>query len=259
MNCREALEHLYDYLDNELNESTVRKVKAHLSTCEHCFDTYEFEKILHAFVAEKGKLNVDAEPLKMKVMERIAEIDASSGRSGLFHRFRPYFAAVAAVIVTAVGLYTLLDRRDNTLYAADIQPFLTCHQKCILEMTSGTNEVMTLDQIDSCFAEVVKLPEEFLVSSPDRDAVIGMVEKIGDRDYGHMMFKYGGNNISVYVLSKNRFIVPKGLELVKDENHEYHLGSLEQFNVLLWQCKNIWCLAVSDLDVNDMMTFASSY
>jgi mycothiol system anti-sigma-R factor len=259
MNCREALKHLYDYLDNELNESVVKKIKAHLSTCEHCFGKFEFEKLLQAFVSEKGKLTVDAEPLKVRVMERIAEIDASSNSSGLFRRFRPYLAAVAAVIVTVVGLYSFLGQSDSTVLAADVKHFLTNHKECIEDMLSGAHETMTLDQIDSCFADAIRFPEKFFASHSDRDATLGLIETIGDHVAGHMMFDYRENDISVYVLPDEHFAVPDGLKPVKHGNHEYHIGSLDGLNIMLWQCQGLWCVAVSDLGVDDMMTFASSY
>jgi mycothiol system anti-sigma-R factor len=103
MNCRDALEHLYAYLDRELNEETVRKIRAHLEICDHCLDRYEFEERLQKLISDRGRVDVDPEPLKERVLQRIREID-DQNRPSFFSRFRPFLAAVAAIIVVVVGV-----------------------------------------------------------------------------------------------------------------------------------------------------------
>jgi anti-sigma factor (TIGR02949 family) len=85
MNCREALQLMYEYLDSELTQEQVERIRIHLSACEHCFSKFEFEKLLHDCLLKKGQLAVDAGPLKSRVMERIQQLDEEEDR-GVFFR-----------------------------------------------------------------------------------------------------------------------------------------------------------------------------
>ena len=84
MNCREALQLMYEYLDNELTKDQVEKVNAHLMACEHCFSKFEFEKLLHGCLLKKGQVVVDAERLKSRVMEKIQQLDEEKDRGVFF-------------------------------------------------------------------------------------------------------------------------------------------------------------------------------
>jgi anti-sigma factor (TIGR02949 family) len=46
INCNEALERIFDYVDNYLKEKPRIEFERHLETCRHCFDRIEFEKLL---------------------------------------------------------------------------------------------------------------------------------------------------------------------------------------------------------------------
>ena len=51
INCTESIRRLFKYIDGELPESGRHQVERHLATCRHCFDRYEFERLL------KSRLN----------------------------------------------------------------------------------------------------------------------------------------------------------------------------------------------------------
>lgn len=44
MNCREAVEKLYGYLDRQLTEEETIEVQRHLDRCPSCADYFRFEK-----------------------------------------------------------------------------------------------------------------------------------------------------------------------------------------------------------------------
>ena len=71
MNCRECVEHLYEYLDRELTPDLEREIRAHLSECPPCGDHHDFEalflKFLHARCSSQG-----APPdLRRKILEQL--------------------------------------------------------------------------------------------------------------------------------------------------------------------------------------------
>ncbi|MCI0424838.1 MAG: zf-HC2 domain-containing protein [Actinobacteria bacterium] len=55
--CDEALANLYLYLDSELDQVSIHKVKTHLEECRGCDAPFDFEKRLRQVVRER--LNED--------------------------------------------------------------------------------------------------------------------------------------------------------------------------------------------------------
>lgn len=52
--CEQALQHLFDYLDHELDSGVHHKMEQHLSTCQSCFSRFEFEKRLKSRMLKLG-------------------------------------------------------------------------------------------------------------------------------------------------------------------------------------------------------------
>jgi mycothiol system anti-sigma-R factor len=50
MTCKEAVEKLHDYLDNELDHASTGQIKKHLDICRRCCDQLEFEKTMKELV-----------------------------------------------------------------------------------------------------------------------------------------------------------------------------------------------------------------
>jgi anti-sigma factor (TIGR02949 family) len=54
LSCEEVLQHLFAYLDRELDAATSADIERHLETCRGCFSRAEFEQRLKARVRETG-------------------------------------------------------------------------------------------------------------------------------------------------------------------------------------------------------------
>ena len=62
--CLEAFDHLYAYLNNEIeDEATLAKVEHHLSHCKSCFSRAQMERELNERIKKTGK---DKTPEKLK-------------------------------------------------------------------------------------------------------------------------------------------------------------------------------------------------
>jgi mycothiol system anti-sigma-R factor len=55
MTCEEILEHLFAYLDRELDSQTAAEIERHLDGCRGCFSRAEFERKLQARVRAAGQ------------------------------------------------------------------------------------------------------------------------------------------------------------------------------------------------------------
>ncbi|MBI4420091.1 MAG: mycothiol system anti-sigma-R factor [Gemmatimonadetes bacterium] len=71
LECEEAVEHLYTYLDQELTPELEAAIRAHLQECTGCFGHFEFEKTFLRFLESRSRAQSAPEPLRRRVFEQI--------------------------------------------------------------------------------------------------------------------------------------------------------------------------------------------
>ena len=71
MTCREAVDKLYEYLDNELDNVTSSQIKKHLDLCRLCCDNFEFEKTMKNLVHKCCQDSRAPDPLKNKIIQSL--------------------------------------------------------------------------------------------------------------------------------------------------------------------------------------------
>jgi len=256
MNCREALENLYAYLDGQLDDDTVERIQGHLEVCDHCFEAYEFERLLQDFVVRKGQVIVRTEPLKSKVMDKIRELDQEDeGASGFFFVVRPYLAAAAAIVITLVGLYFYLGDSSSTLYAS----FVDCHLKCNDLIQAEQQQPVSPAQIDSCLSHIAVFPARFMKGDEHRIPTFGEVNQYGGEDAAHFVFSYHGSLISVFIVDQNKIDPSGSMDQTTDDRHTYFHSQEEDFNIVMWKCNCAWCVAISCAETGKIIEFASAY
>ncbi|MDR7419104.1 MAG: zf-HC2 domain-containing protein [Armatimonadota bacterium] len=54
INCREAVERLWSYLDRNLGRVEERELEAHLGLCRHCCGELEFARQVRGLLAKPG-------------------------------------------------------------------------------------------------------------------------------------------------------------------------------------------------------------
>jgi mycothiol system anti-sigma-R factor len=53
--CENAVEYVYQYIDEELTMTRSTRIKWHLKRCGHCTDAFTFETLLKERIASGGK------------------------------------------------------------------------------------------------------------------------------------------------------------------------------------------------------------
>ena len=71
MNCREAVEHLYEYLDKELTPEVERAVRQHLHDCQPCLDQFDFEDAFLRFLQARCKTRSAPPELKHRILHEL--------------------------------------------------------------------------------------------------------------------------------------------------------------------------------------------
>ena len=68
--CEEALEHLYEYLDAEMSEVQLDRLRAHIEECTTCLDEVSRERELR-IVLKRSCAEVAPDALRMRVRTQL--------------------------------------------------------------------------------------------------------------------------------------------------------------------------------------------
>jgi anti-sigma factor (TIGR02949 family) len=78
MNCKDALELLYEIIDKEASTIDTQQVQEHLRNCHHCFEIYRVETSVQEFITarlEPVTPTPNLESLKKKILFHLDNID----------------------------------------------------------------------------------------------------------------------------------------------------------------------------------------
>lgn len=205
------------YVDEELTSVERAVIDQHLRQCPPCRETAEREQAGRT-VIRRGAVRLPTEPLPPGLRARCDAIArakgaGSSGRS--LPRMVPAIVAALLVVFIAGALFALLTRASNTLLAAQLA---VDHAKCFA----------TLGEDDGRDADAVQI-EQMLASrygwnihvppSSERDGVrlVGARRCLyADGRVPHLMYKAGGQDVSLYVLQG---IARRGADVVTFGQH----------------------------------------
>lgn len=82
VDCRDVLDRVYTYLDDELGETDCAEIRQHLDECAPCLREFGLEQEIKALVHRCcGREPVPTE-LRSKVLARIEQVRESEGASG---------------------------------------------------------------------------------------------------------------------------------------------------------------------------------
>ena len=73
MNCRECVEHLYEYLDRELTPELEREIRQHLIECTPCDEHYDFEKLFLDFLQARCRAQGAPPELKHRILRELLD------------------------------------------------------------------------------------------------------------------------------------------------------------------------------------------
>lgn len=77
--CSEVLDHIYQYLDGELGDVDVHKIRQHLDECGPCLTEYDLDLMLKALVRRSCGGDCAPEDLRAKILLRITEVRLQLG------------------------------------------------------------------------------------------------------------------------------------------------------------------------------------
>jgi anti-sigma factor (TIGR02949 family) len=80
LDCREALEHLYEFIDGEVGPVDHERIAHHLEECGPCLQEFDVERIVRALVA-RSCCQVAPSELRARIVAGIVMVRAAQQRS----------------------------------------------------------------------------------------------------------------------------------------------------------------------------------
>jgi anti-sigma factor (TIGR02949 family) len=71
IDCRQAVERLYEFLDQELTAELRVEVEYHLKVCAGCFRHFEFERVFLQFLEARARARGATPELKHKILHEL--------------------------------------------------------------------------------------------------------------------------------------------------------------------------------------------
>jgi anti-sigma factor (TIGR02949 family) len=73
LDCDEALERVYEFLDGELTESVERAIRRHLAACTRCMPKFEHERVFLEFIAQRARLEHAPPALRRRILRELVD------------------------------------------------------------------------------------------------------------------------------------------------------------------------------------------
>ena len=71
LDCREAADRLYEYLDGELTPADEAAVRTHLADCAGCFSLFGFESAYLRFLEARARARNAPPALKRRILDQL--------------------------------------------------------------------------------------------------------------------------------------------------------------------------------------------
>ncbi|HEV8263525.1 MAG TPA: mycothiol system anti-sigma-R factor [Gemmatimonadales bacterium] len=71
MNCRECVEHLYEFLDREVTPELERDIRVHLEECPPCGEQFDFEELFLKFLRARCSSQGAPPELKRRILREL--------------------------------------------------------------------------------------------------------------------------------------------------------------------------------------------
>src|SRR6266849_740043 len=83
MNCRECVEHLYEFLDRELTPDVEREIREHLEDCPPCGEQFDFEELFLRF----RRRALGSTPRSQESQKQLLEIELLAAGGAVLQMF----------------------------------------------------------------------------------------------------------------------------------------------------------------------------
>lgn len=202
MKCPEARQHLYPFLDDELDVPTNLDVLAHLNVCSRCTELFEEERQFSEAIRASQRSVTLAEEARQRVLVRFRQQARPAGLRRLRRSLRGVTGVAAALIALLILVFVAISLTSSSgfaLAAAEI------HERQIEKHEEASSWPVDSKTVDGYVrGRFDKASLDFLKDSP-----FGL---LGGRDCSQLQsgavqvgLTMDGRPVSLYILSKDAY------------------------------------------------------
>jgi len=275
MTCKEAIEQIHEFLDNELDESNHSTIKQHIKMCHKCCEKYEFEQAIKKIIKDKTPLYKTPQHLLQSIVSQWAELKEEHSQpepivlepkvkyhTGIFRFFtlRPAFVTMAVLLpMTIIGLAVYLSFFRPVEFPSIVKVAAERHD-------SFVNDNMSLDLVSSDRNEIRRHFENLQQSNLAVDVpewsgremkLLGCKNSsLAGKKSAYVGLSGNHDKISLEIVNGSGLNINKmDHEIFKGRS--YYFGRHKGYNVVLWRHGKTLYSLTSTMNRRDLMRVAS--
>lgn len=252
MDCREALEYLQDFLDEELGRDRVSALEAHLHLCPGCAAEFHLQQEVRQTVREKATRHTASHHLRASL--RPAEAVRVPGW------LRWWVPAVALLLVLGLGTALYLASLPaqplvpSPLIVEAVNDYIRLTQRVRPEDVGGSDPQQLIKLFQGKLDFGFNLPPQ---GEKDFQLAGGGLSYFLDRKVACLLYWKGPHLITLSVLRREAVELPKRSFLTATGTPLY-LATHRGFTVLVWQRHDLLYSLVSDLEAKELTPLATT-
>ncbi len=274
MTCKEAIEQLNEFLDNELDDANYSKIRQHIDTCHKCCEKFEFEQSIKKVIRERTELHKTPPRVLQSIVSQWAELNEERSKpepvavepvvshgKGIFGFFtlRPAYTMAVLLPMTIIGLAAYLAFFRPAEYSPIVKVAAERHD-------SFVNNNIHLDLVSSDSNEIRRHFENsqrsnFAIDVPECNG--REMELLGCKKYSmdgrksaYVGFRGHQNKISLEMVNGSGMNIDEfPHEFYKGRS--YYFGKYKEYNVVIWKHDNTLYSLTSTMNREGLMRVAS--
>ncbi len=273
MVCVEAIKHLYEFMDKEIDKSQYPIIKEHFDNCFECRQRYEFERGVRSLV-KAFCLNTTAPAyLHSKIIEGLGSVDAEISENNDIQAiseqkvtravFSPRIYAIAASILLLIGsgvfYYTNYYNYNNDSTSI-VDNAVKNHVVAVNDNLVFNEKTSVVGNVNKYLGNNIntKLGNSSPLLNAERVSIVGGIPvKFGGTSSPCVIFDKGGNKLSLQIIRNSSFPI-RNLERVKLGSKEFYIGNRRGFNSVIWEEDGSTYCLTSDINKNEILRFAAT-
>lgn len=273
MVCVEAIKHLYEFMDKEIDKSQYPIIKEHLDNCFECRQRYEFEKGVRSLVKAYCISTTAPVYLHGKIIEGLnssdaeipgnKDIQAISEQKVIRALFSPRLYAIAASILLLIagGVFYYANYYNyNNDSTSIVDSAVKNHVVAVNDNLVFNEKTSVVGNVNKYLGSTInsKLSNSSPILNAEQVRIVGgLPVRFCGTSSPCVIFDKGGNKLSLQIIRNSSFPI-RNLESVKLGTKEFYIGNRRGFNSVIWEEEGSTYCLTSDINKNEMLRFAAT-
>jgi len=256
IDCRKVAQHLYEYIDREVDSKTAAEIEAHIKLCSPCFKEYDLEAKLKEFVCRKAAACPGTDELKSRILEELRKVANEPAERGkrIWLWTGGVAAAAALIFLFVFGLPHIGGGPDPMIVQAAAE-----HQNHLVATVPRLPEEISIDSVNSLLESQIGFDPEVVYFShiwPQMRAFHAATWN--GRSAACLYFApEGEEGISLLICQDASRWMPRGKK-VRRSGKEYVMASHNGCLMVFWTWEGMLCCAVGKESQEKLLNFTRS-